>query len=343
MDILGVSGVIYGYVSPLVQNTNGTVVPVNVNDPLFVNPKEAVGSNATNSTISPTIPNINGTVAPDNVKAIVQSSAPVNANDIQTETPVQVTLPAQNTNVTTGPDTAEVVRTIATLPSAAHPTTVANPVSLLQNTTTATVPVTAEAEVPPPPTAVTQAAVSNPATGNVVPPVVSEVIVPDTTLAAVTDIIPPITAFNITAGETMEINPAPVEDTSGIGNHGEVEAIMPPQPAFNNAAAESTEAKFKNNATISNVPSTGKRPRDYLRTINKRAQVTDLAFKRQHLPYRFEVLADSEENIYIDLSILDEKGKVIKHEKRDVTNDSFGRLMEDISSGKGLLIDDLPA
>jgi hypothetical protein len=221
----------------------------------------------------------------------------------------------------------------------------------VQNTTATVIPAATETVVQPTSTVVT---VSTPATGIVIPPVTNEAVVPDTTLDETPDttlddisdttqsIIPPISAFNLTAGETLEINPPPVEDLSGMGNHGEVIAVMPPQPAFNNAAAESNEAKFKNNALPSIVPSTGKRPRDYLRTLNKRARATDLAFKRQHLPYQFEVLADGDKNIYIDLSILDEKGNVIKHEKRDVTNDNFGRLMDDISSGKGLLIDDLP-
>lgn len=457
MDILSVSGVTYGNLSPLAPITNATSVPVNAKniDLLFVNPKAAAVSNATNSPEFPTIPDINGNVVANNIEIAVsplaslntgglnatlisvsnpvknanavvpvnaepaiarpvslnidvtpdvaiapiiqntsvtfipdtpevavptpapfipfgspgaiiiagaQISAPVNANDILTETPVQVTLPVQNTNVTTVPDAAEVVvPTVATLPSAAPPTPAANPVSLLQNTTPATVPVTAEAVVPPPPVAIAQTAVSNPAISNVVSPVVSEAIVPDTTLAvtvpnttlaAVPDTtlasvldpstLPPIAAFNTMAGEAMEINPRPEEDLSGIGNQGKVEAVMPPQPAFNNAAAESTEAKFKNNATLAKILPTGKRPRDYLRTINKRAQATDLAFKRQHLPYQFKVLTDGEENIYIDLSILDEKGNIVKHEKRDVTNESFGRLMDNISSGKGLLIDDLP-
>ncbi|HEX7509943.1 MAG TPA: hypothetical protein VF335_01475, partial [Chitinivibrionales bacterium] len=161
---------------------------------------------------------------------------------------------------------------------------------------------------------------------------------PDTTQA----IIPPLAAFAIMGGESMVINPEPKEDTSGIDGHGEVEAVLPPQPVLNNVLEKPAQAKFINNGMPSPRPSTGKRARDYLRTISTRAQATDREFQRQHLPYRFKVLTDNNENVLIDLSILDGQGKVIKHETRNVTNDNFGMLMDDISTGKGLLIDDLP-
>jgi hypothetical protein len=155
-------------------------------------------------------------------------------------------------------------------------------------------------------------------------------------------IIPPITSFNTTAGESLEIKPVTGDDPRGIGGHGEILAVVPPLPANNNSAAESAEAKLINSIIPPQNPSTGKRVQDYLRTVKKRAQVTDLEFQRQHLPYRFRIITDGNENILIDLSILDEQNKVIKHETRNITNDNFGSLMDDISTGKGLLIDDLP-
>lgn len=165
----------------------------------------------------------------------------------------------------------------------------------------------------------------------------------DTAIADPTlEIIPPLAAFNIMGGESIDINPSPKEDSSGIVGHGEVGAVLPPQPLFNNVFEKPAQAKFTNNGMPSPGPSTGKRARDYLRTIKTRAQATDREFQRQHLPYRFKVLTDNNENVLIDLSILDGQGKVLKHETRNVTNDNFGMLMDDISTGKGLLIDDLP-
>jgi hypothetical protein len=143
-------------------------------------------------------------------------------------------------------------------------------------------------------------------------------------------------------GESVVVIPAPKEDASGIGGHGEVAAVLPPQPVLNNVPEKTAEATFTNSATPSRGPSAGKRAQDYLRTISTRAQATNLEFQRQHLPYRFKVLTDNNENVLIDLSILDGQGKVVKHKTRNVTNDNFGALMDDISTGKGLLIDDLP-
>jgi hypothetical protein len=142
-------------------------------------------------------------------------------------------------------------------------------------------------------------------------------------------------------GESMIINPEPKEDKSGIGGHGEVAAVLSPQPTFNNVSEKPVQAKFKNSEMPVGGPSSAKRVQDYLHTIGIRAQATDLEFQRKHLPYRIKVLANNNENILIDLSILDGQGKVMKHETRNVTDANFNMLMEDISTGKGLLIDDL--
>jgi hypothetical protein len=227
-----------------------------------------------------------------------------------------------------------------------------------QNTNNTFIPDKAEVIVPlpppapgsfiPPPAVVDTSGVATIPASPIVPPIerTSEVTVPDNTIATVPDptqdIIPPLAAFNIMGGESIVINPAPKEDTSGIGGHGEVEAVSPPQPALNNVLEKPAQAKFANSEMSSRGYSTGKSVRDYLRTIRKRAQATDREFQRQHLPYRFKVLTDNNENVLIDLSILDGQGKVVKHETRNVTNDNFGKLMDDISTGKGLLIDDLP-
>jgi hypothetical protein len=156
-------------------------------------------------------------------------------------------------------------------------------------------------------------------------------------------VVPPLTSFNTMAGESTEIKPAPEGDASSVGGHGEVPTVVPSLPAFNNTAAASAEAFLETSAgSVMQRPFSGKRVRDYFRTVRKRAQTTDLEFRRQKLPYRLKVLTDANENVMIDLSVLNEKGGVVRHETRNVTNENFGKLMDDISSGKGLLIDDLP-
>jgi hypothetical protein len=155
-------------------------------------------------------------------------------------------------------------------------------------------------------------------------------------------IVPPLASFNTIASESTEIKPVPEGDAGSVGGHGEVPEVVQGQPDSNNIAAELIETGYLSGPAPPQRHLTGKRVRDYLRTVKKRAQTTDLEFRRKRLPYRFKILTDDNENVLIDLSVLNPDGSVVRHETRNVTNDNFGRLMDDISSGKGLLIDDLP-
>jgi hypothetical protein len=269
----------------------------------------------------------------------------MNISPVSSAANIFVSQPEQNKN--TG-----IAETIFPPPASVNanslPTAAPAPVApLAQNTSAAVVPPAPEESIPPP-AAVTTAGVSPIATGAITPPIesTSEVTVPDDTVTTTPDttqnIIPPLAAFNIMGGASMDIKTAPKEDTSGIGDHGEVAEVLPPQPALNNVPGNPAQAKIINSEKPSRGPSTGKRAQDYIRTIRTRAQATDREFQRQHLPYRFKVLTDNNENVLIDLSIFDGQGKVIKHETRNVTNDNFGALMDNISTGKGLVIDDLP-
>jgi hypothetical protein len=267
---------------------------------------------------------------------------------------IPVSTKVQNTNDTFIPDNAETIFPVLTpvnadtLPAAVPAQVISAPiVPPIQNANAAVVQPAPEESIPPP-TAVTTTGVSTIAAGDITPPIVSmsEVAAPDDPVTitpdTAQDIVPPLAAFNIIGGASMVIETAPKEDTSGVGDHGEVAEVLPPQPALNNVPGNSAQAKTMNSGKPFRGPSTGKRALDYLRTIRTRAQATDREFQRRHLPYRFKVLTDNNENVLIDLSILDGQGKVIKHETRNVTNDNFGALMDNISTGKGLLIDDLP-
>jgi hypothetical protein len=293
-----------------VQNTGAPFIPANSqnSDPLLVQPGTAGISNAANNPVAATIQNTNVAFVPDNAETIVPVPAAVTTAGVST------------------------VAASATTPSTEATSDVAVP----NDTET----------IAPLPAAVDTAAASTAPASAVIPPTegTSEVPVPDeiatTAPDTAQDVIPPLAAFNVIGGESKVVKPAPIEDLSEIGDNGEVEEALPPQPVLNNIPGNPAQAKISEKPYRG--PSTGKRVQDYLRTIRTRAQATDREFQRRNLPYRFKVLTDNNENVLIDLSILDGQGKVIRHETRNVTNDNFGTLMDNISTGKGLLIDDLP-
>jgi hypothetical protein len=142
---------------------------------------------------------------------------------------------------------------------------------------------------------------------------------------------------------TYGYNPAtpnPIEPVNE--DHRAVESISPSLAVFNNTAAQ-LASQWSSNRAFHSQSSPAKRVRDYLKTVKKRAQSTNQMFINQHLPYRLTVDLIGIDDIMIDLSILDKNGKVVRHSKRNVTHENFGRLMEDVSTGKGLLIDSMPS
>jgi hypothetical protein len=124
-------------------------------------------------------------------------------------------------------------------------------------------------------------------------------------------------------------------------DHSAVESLTPSLAVFNNTTAEMSSLWRANRAARQNNP-VGKRVRDYLKTIKKRAESTNQQFASQHLPYQITVDLVGNDEILIDLAVLDKKGVPIRHSKRNITNENFSRLMEDISTGKGLLLDSMP-
>ena len=79
-------------------------------------------------------------------------------------------------------------------------------------------------------------------------------------------------------------------------------------------------------------------PADHMRTILKAVEASNLELIRHKKPYRFCVYQERGE-VIIDLILIDENGKKIDEVKRSITNEDFGRLIEDISSIEGLLYD----
>jgi hypothetical protein len=85
-------------------------------------------------------------------------------------------------------------------------------------------------------------------------------------------------------------------------------------------------------------PETPKQPKDFVRTITKAAEASNATLMRLSLPYRFRVYAEGEE-VFIEIVVLDENGKVITEKKKNISHEEFARLIEDVSQIEGLFFD----
>ena len=81
---------------------------------------------------------------------------------------------------------------------------------------------------------------------------------------------------------------------------------------------------------------------DNVETVSKRAERTNQMLEQRHIPYRFRVYTSRGQRVLIDLSILNSRGESIRKVTRDITNEDFGKIMDDVSDGKGLFLDSAP-
>jgi hypothetical protein len=84
-----------------------------------------------------------------------------------------------------------------------------------------------------------------------------------------------------------------------------------------------------------------KRVIDYTDTIKKRAEVVNEKFIRSNLPHRIRIYTKGK-RAYINMSIYGDQNVIVSSTTRDITDDDFGILMDNISTGSGLLFDDMP-
>jgi hypothetical protein len=81
-----------------------------------------------------------------------------------------------------------------------------------------------------------------------------------------------------------------------------------------------------------------KEPRDYVRTIVRAAEASNEKLVRANLPYRFFVYTEGEE-VFINLVVLDQNGKVMSEKKKNISHQDFARIIEDLSQIEGMFID----
>lgn len=117
-----------------------------------------------------------------------------------------------------------------------------------------------------------------------------------------------------------------------------VENIAP----LNNVKNEKAVDMKDSTANIQISKTVRKNVLHYLDTLKKRVKMTNDQAKKQNLPYRLTVHKVDKDKVFLDVVIMDADEKELDRISRDVTNNDFGKLIDNITSGSGLIIDDLP-
>lgn len=79
-------------------------------------------------------------------------------------------------------------------------------------------------------------------------------------------------------------------------------------------------------------------PKEHMATMVRAAKESNEKLAKKGLPYRFCV-CEQNGRIIIDMVLLDKSGKVVREVQRDITDGDFDRLIEDVASIEGLMID----
>jgi hypothetical protein len=78
--------------------------------------------------------------------------------------------------------------------------------------------------------------------------------------------------------------------------------------------------------------------KDFMHTIGRAAEASNEKLVRLNLPYRFCVYAEGDD-VFIDIVILDKNNKIVAEKKKNISQQEFARLIEDVSQIEGLFID----
>jgi hypothetical protein len=79
-------------------------------------------------------------------------------------------------------------------------------------------------------------------------------------------------------------------------------------------------------------------PLEYMGTISRAAKESNDQLARKGIPYRFNVY-ESAGKVMIDLVQLNTEGEIIKEVRRNITDEDFDRVINNIASIEGLMID----
>jgi hypothetical protein len=76
----------------------------------------------------------------------------------------------------------------------------------------------------------------------------------------------------------------------------------------------------------------------YFHTLSKAAEASNELCVKKGLPYRFRVYLINDE-VFIDRMILDKDGNILEVKSKNVSQEDFARLIEDVTNIEGLFFD----
>jgi hypothetical protein len=81
-----------------------------------------------------------------------------------------------------------------------------------------------------------------------------------------------------------------------------------------------------------------RRPRDFMNAILRAVEQANKKLAQAGLLYRCRVFEEGDALI-IDLDVLDKNNNVVRETRRNITDEDFDRLIEDIAACEGLVVD----
>lgn len=115
---------------------------------------------------------------------------------------------------------------------------------------------------------------------------------------------------------------------SSVGNVGSIDAVQSTKPSLerNPQKREQRERPPR------------KKVQDYFHPLSKAVEASNQRLIERQLPYRFRVFKRWGE-VYLELFILDDNGKVKEKQRKNITRSDFNRIIEDVSKIAGLFFD----
>ena len=83
---------------------------------------------------------------------------------------------------------------------------------------------------------------------------------------------------------------------------------------------------------------TPRESKDFLRTLQKAAEASNVTLQKRNAPYRFRVYERNGE-VFVELVMYDENGNIREEKVRRITHESFEKWVEDLSRMEGLYLD----
>ena len=148
-----------------------------------------------------------------------------------------------------------------------------------------------------------------------------------------TGVTPPLmsNAYNPVTPATPDENPV---------HEMAIEEIAPSEASNNES--QISNLPLENKSALQQQPQGNTDVLTHFDTVSKRASWTNQVLERRRLPYRFRVYTLQDQRVLIDLSVFNDRGEQTRKITRDITEENFGKIIDDVTDGKGLFLDSAP-